>query len=296
MEEQQKKDKLKTAIIVLAILLGISMVALAGTLIYKHFVPSMPASVIVPDNIITPDIEIEEVNRTESEETSINNKETNAFETEEPSSEEGSEETSGNIQNQFSSTATNSNTTVNTTTDRTATAISLYNRNAGDNVPFNAGNMFPGDAETKYFCVQVSYQDTVTVKYRANIRAGYEKLAEVLKCRIVLLNTGATLYDGLMRDMPASLDHSLNSTEGTTSELYYEITAYLNTSVGNDYQNKFLVADFHWWVDGEEHLIEAPKTGDDSSIFLWTGLSGISLFMLILLLMKRKKEVQNEQE
>lgn len=296
MEEQQKKYKLKAVIIVLAFLLGISIVTLAGTLIYKHFTSSMPASVIVPDNIITPDIEIGEINRTGKEESLISNEEEDDLEAVEGSLEETSEEPRGNTQNQFPEKVTSSSATLNATADRTATAISLYNRNTRDNVPFNVANMFPGDTETKYFCVQVSYQDTVTVKYGASIRSGYEKLAEVMRCRIVLLNTGETLYDGLMRDIPASLDHSLNSTKGTTSELYYEITAYLNTSVGNEYQNKSLIADFHWWVEEEGNLIDAPKTGDDSNIFLWTGLLGISLFLLILLWMKQKKEVQNEQE
>ena len=296
MEGQQKKYKLKAVIIVLAFLLGISIMALAGTLIYKHFAPSMPASVIVPDNIITPDIEIGEINRTGKEESLISNEEEDDLEAVEGSLEETSEEPRGNTQNQFPEKVTSSSATLNATADRTATAISLYNRNTRDNFPFNVANMFPGDTETKYFCVQVSYQDTVTVKYGASIRSGYEKLAEVMRCRIVLLNTGETLYDGLMRDIPASLDHSLNSTKGTTSELYYEITAYLNTSVGNEYQNKSLIADFHWWVEEEGNLIDAPKTGDDSNIFLWTGLLGISLFLLILLWMKQKKEVQNEQE
>ena len=40
--------------------------------------------------------------------------------------------------------------------------------------------MFPGDAETKHFRVQVSYHDQVTVHFRATVRPGYEKLAEVM--------------------------------------------------------------------------------------------------------------------
>lgn len=291
MEEQRKKDRLKIAIIVLAILLGISSVALAGTILYKHLVSSEPSSVVVPDNIITPDTEKEE--QTDTEESIENKDVADSSEKQVQSSEDTGEETSETTQNQVSSVIASTNG--NTKENRMATALSLHNRNAGDNVAFNTGNMFPGDAETKYFCVQVSFQDTVTVKYHADIRPGYEKLAEVMKCRIVLLTTGETLYDGLMRDMPASLDHSMYSTESTTNELYYEIIAYLDTSVGNEYQNKTLIADFRWWVEEVGHLVDAPKTGDDFNMGLWAGLSFASLFMLILLFMKRKKEEQDEQ-
>lgn len=275
MVSEQKKDRLKIMIIVLAILLGISSAALAGTILYKHLVSSEPASVVVPDNIITPNTE-------------------KGGQTQSP--EDIGEETAETTQNQSSSVTVSTNTNSNTKEKRTATELFLHNRNAGDNVAFNAGNMFPGDAETKYFCIQVSFQDTVTVKYHADIRPGYEKLAEVLKCRIVLLTTGEILYDGLMQDMPASLDHSMYSIEGTTNELYYEITAYLDTSVGNEYQNKTLIADFQWWVEEVGHLVEAPKTGDDFNMGLWAGLASTSLFILILLFVKRKKEEQNEQQ
>lgn len=123
----------------------------------------------------------------------------------------------------------------------------------------------------------------------ADIRDGYEKLSEVLKCRVVLLTTGQTQYDGLMRDMPESLAYSLSTQEATVSELYYQITVYLDTSVGNEYQNKNLVADFLWWVQETGNLGPSPQTGDRFSIWLYIGLASVSLFM-ILLLKKRRKE------
>lgn len=276
----------------MAILLGISSTALAGMLLYKHLVLSEPASVIVPDNIITPDLEIKEEKN--SEESTENKNEKDDSVTQAQSVVTAGGKTTQTTQNQSLSLNTGANS--NTQANRVATVLSIYNRNAEDGVAFHAENMFPGDAEMKYFCVRVSFQDTVTVKHHADIRPGYEKLAEVMKCRIVLLTTGETLYDGLMRDMPESLEHSLYSAEGTTSELYYEITTYLDTSVGNEYQNKTLIADFRWWVEEESHLIDAPKTGDDFNIGLWAGMAATSLFMLILLLIKRKREEQNEQQ
>lgn len=153
--------------------------------------------------------------------------------------------------------------------------------------------MFPGDSETKYFRVRVSYHDKVTVHYKATVRSGYEKLAEVLKVRVKLLSSGETMYEGLMRDMPESLTYNLASKETVTDELYYEITAYLDTSVGNEYQNKDLIADFQWWVE-ETGNLDSPQTGDTLGILLWSVLAAGSLGMIILLVVVRRRKEEEE--
>ena len=203
--------------------------------------------------------------------------------------------------------ATESDTTQSTSTT-TETTIELYSTQPEENTPFQVSNMFPGDSETKRFRVQVSYHDNVTVHYKATVRSGYEKLAEVLKVKVNLLTTGETLYDGLMKDMPGSLTHELASTATTTDELYYEITAYLDTSVGNEYQNKDLIADFTWWVEETENLEPLPKTGDSSNVLeslpetgdssnvlLWACVAVASIGMIILLLVayRRKGDKKN---
>ena len=145
---------------------------------------------------------------------------------------------------------------------------------------------------TKYFRIKVSYEDKVTVHYHADIRPGYEKLAEVLKARVVLLSdNGRVLYDGLMRDMPKSLTHKLSSAKRTSDELYYEITAYLDTSVGNEYQQKSLIADFRWWIEETGNL--TPPTGSDSHFTLWLTLavaSGAACLIVLIVYRRRKGE------
>ena len=250
---------IKVLIIILAILLGLSATAHTGTLLYNHFVRTEPATVDVPGNIITPD---------------------------------GEDNSSAS---EFVPETTESETTGTTSVSSSkASAIALHNRKPEDNTPFQVTNMFPGDRETKYYCVKVSYKGDIIVRYHADIRSGYEKLAEVLKVKIRLPETDETLYDGQMRDMPKSLNHALYTTEKTQSELYYEITAYLDTSVGNEYQDKELIADFRWWVEETENL-DSPQTGDTSNIYLWIALASGSLFILILLIAKRRKEAADEQ-
>ena len=265
----KKQNKIKIIIIVLAVLLALSLAALGGTLIYNKIANTTHATVTVPDNLITPD---EDTTKPDSSDT----EKPDSSDTQTPSS---------------SADASSSAVPAQSTTAETkkAATIELYNKQPEENTAFAVGNMFPGDSETKYFRVRVSYHDKITVHYKAAVRPGYEKLAEVLKVRVKLLSTGETMYDGLMRDMPESLTHKLASKKSTTDELYYEITAYLDTSVGNDYQNKDLIADFSWWVEETENL-DSPQTGDSFNLYLWLCIASGSLLLLILLWRKRKKE------
>ena len=272
----EQKKKIKIIIIVLAILIGLSLLALGGTLVYNKLANNTPATVTVPDNLITPD---EDTTKPDSSEN--NSQAPDSSDTQAPSSS--------------ADTSSSAVPTQSTTAEvKKAATIELYNKQPEENTPFQVGNMFPGDSETKYFRVRVSYHDKITVHYKATVRPGYEKLAEVLKVRIKLLSTGKTMYDGLMRDMPESLTHKLASKKSTTDELYYEITAYLDTSVGNDYQNKDLIADFKWWVEETGNLDDSPKTGDTSNILLWAVLAACSGSMMILLLVTRRRKEDEE--
>ena len=273
----EQKKKIKIVIIVLACLLGLSLLALGGTLVYNKLANNPPATVTVPDNLITPD---EDTTKPDSSES--NSQAPDSSETQTPSS--SADPSSSAVQPTQSTTAE----------VKKAATIELYNKQPEENTPFTVDNMFPGDAEIKYFCVRVSYHDKITVHYKATVRPGYEKLAEVLKVRVKLLSTGEMLYDGLMRDMPESLTHKLASKKSTTDELYYEITAYLDTSVGNDYQNKDLIADFKWWVEETGNLDDSPKTGDTSNILLWAVLAACSGSMMILLLVTRRRKEDEE--
>ena len=265
MEQQNKRKTIKMVIIVLAVLLALGLMALAGTILYNYW--NRPtATVSVPDNLIT--------------------SETAATTT----TAAASDSTRDHAADASRDTAT-------TAIAAPAAATAAQNTAAQqETTPFAVGNMFPGDAETKYYRVQVSYRDTVTVHYHADIRPGYDKLAEVLKVKITLLSDNQTLYDGLMRDMPESLTHRLTTKDSTTDELYYEVTAYLDTSVGNEYQNKDLVADFRWWVEGKDtdRLEPSPVTGDFRRLLPWILLLAASGTACVVLLVVRKRREEEE--
>lgn len=175
------------------------------------------------------------------------------------------------------------------------TTLELYKHHAEDNASFQLPNMLPGDVETKSFFLCVSYQGSVTVKFHADIREGHDGLADVLKCR-VSLRGGEVLYDGLMRDMPAALECALPQSAGTTEEVVYDISAYLETSVDGTYAEKEFLADFRWWVESDgagdgsdagsdgssQGSLILPATGDSMSVALWTALVCLLVFALAL--------------
>ncbi len=298
---EQNNKKLKYAIIILIILLVISASALTITLIYNHYAHTEPITVDVPGNIITPDGEDSSDTKTNpppSESSSTSNGETTSG----PDTSKVPDRSETASVSEFVPESTETETTSVSSTK--ASAIALHNRKSEDNTPFQVTNMFPGDAETKYYCIQVSYKGDIVVRCHADIRIGYEKLAEVLKVKIRLLDDNTTLndslagneilYDGLMRDMPKSLNHSLYTNTSTRSELYYEITAYLDTGVGNDYMDKELVGDFRWWVEEVDNL-DPPQTGDTFYPWIWISIAAASLLIIIILLWNRRREEQYEQ-
>ena len=285
---EQKKKKLRLVAIILGVVLALSLGGLVGTLISNGFFGGSEATVSVPDNLISLD--------TTTAPTLPETQPTEATTDEPTGAATTATEDATVVPTERSTTATAPATTKpsnnNGTSQRKAATIDLYKGKADDNTPFKAENLFPGDVVTKYFRIKVSYEDKVTVHYHADIRPGYEKLAEVLKVRVVLLSdNGRVLYDGLMRDMPKSLTHKLSSAKRTSDELYYEITAYLDTSVGNEYQQKSLIADFRWWVEETGNL--TPPTGSDSHFTLWLTLavaSGAACLIVLIVYRRRKGE------
>jgi len=286
-----KNKNLKILIAVLAILLAVSLTALIGMLLVGHFLHSDPATVAVPGNIITPE---------GSDASSINTDPPLTTLPDGESNEAVSDTAPPDLSDITKVTEPASNTTVSAATETVAasaakaSALSLHTKQPEENKPFQVANMFPGDNEIQYFRIKVSYKGDIIVRYHADIRPGYEKLAEVLKVRIRLLGSDGFLYDGLMRDMPQSLNHALYTTSSTQSELYYEITAYLDTSVDNEYMDKDLIADFHWWVEETDHL-DSPQTGESKLIYLWICLAAGSFLCLLLLIGKRRKEAAEEE-
>ena len=277
----------------LSVLLAASLVALCSIIIYKNL-KKQTVSVSVPDNYIsdndkggsdTETAPAAEETEAITEEISVTAAQENTYVT--------SSQKTGSAQTETETETEAAETEEASTKEVQAVGIVLSSRNSDDNVPFNVENMFPGDSITKYFRVEVYYKNTVYVRYHADIRPGYEKLAEVLKCRIKV--NGEVIYDGLMEDMPEAVTYTLTSDEKTTTALLYEITAYLDTDVGNDYMEKELIADFRWWVE-EKGNLTPPPTGDTSHVIIWAAVAVVSFSLLLVIIFKRRRRKEEVDE
>ena len=282
------KKKIKIAIAVLSILLAISVVAVAVRFVYDYVTATNPIAELVPDNIIENN---ESLSGTDLE--SNNDSESDGLDSEAGNSDNGEDGIGGaGNEEELGSSETNfllgENLSDDENSGKEAEGLYLYDRNPGDNTPFNVTNMFPGDIETKYFLVRVVHKGDIILRFHAEVRPGYEKLAEVLKCRVILPESGDILYDGLMRDMPESLNVDLQTDSEVTNEVYYEITAYLETSVGNEYMQTELVADFTWWVEETDNLGPA-HTSDGLEYTVWIIVAAASLIIIIILAARLRK-------
>lgn len=254
----KKERVVRICIIIFSCLLVVNLALLAGIWLNARF-DTRSETVVLEDNIITPE-----------------------------------EETSGDGAGQVSETVRGGNRQQ---AKKQEPTISLYRNHAEDVVPFQVDNMFPGDTVEKDYVVEVSYQGSVTVHFHTSVRIGDELLADALECRIQLTNSGQVLYDGPVENMPESVTCVLNSDTVSTNRLHYIITVYLDTSADNRYQNQTLIADFRWWVDdGDKDNLKPAVTGDQSLLFVWLAVTLLAICMLILLLKKLRKEDYQHEE
>ena len=327
MKKETGQKSIRILIIVLVILLAVSGTALAGTVLYRHFYQPQGSPAVAPDNVISPDKEIS-ASAMPVRAVTLSHRTVNTVQAA-PMTVTTLAATPKTVR------TVSAKSVVVDKAEGEEVTLKLYRNHVEDSTPFQVNNMFPGDAETKSYYLEVSYKGNLTVHFRADVRSGYEKLAEVLKCRVSLGN-GTLLYDGLMKDMPDSIPYTLPYSSGTTETVIYDITAYLDTSVGNEYMAKELYADFRWWVneDGgssdepddptdpsnptdpsdptepskptepiepsEPGELIPPQTGDNSHFCIWFWIAMISLLINIILLLpkvlKRDREQEDEDE
>jgi len=188
------------------------------------------------------------------------------------------------------------------------TTLEVYKGHSSDAAPFHVENMFPGDSVQDRYNVEISYKGDLTLHFTTQVRPGYEKLAEVLMCSVAV--DDQPLYQGLVRDVPAQVDHPVSSETRTTETVPYDISVWLETSVGNEYMNQELICDFLWWVDvpdqpvkpdrpdkptrpsGDTGSLELPKTGDQ--IMLWVVILCVSSALLAVLFYRKRKEEKRD--
>ncbi len=129
-----------------------------------------------------------------------------------------------------------------------ATSIKLTEKDGYDNLPFNVENMLPGDAEKQYYCVSVTHDRPLTVRFAIDVD-DTQMLSEVMRVKVEQLVPDAEdrlLYDGLMKEC-SEVDVSVTMGASVVSEIYYRVTVYtVGAEVDNEYVGQSLSADFSW--------------------------------------------------
>jgi len=139
--------------------------------------------------------------------------------------------------------------------------LSKYNNEI--NKKFNVSNMFPGDSKIKYYCINISQKERIKLKYIASIKSGYKEIDEVFKLKVKLINTNDILYNGFIKNIPETIDYDFLAYEN--EEICYEITASLDTNVGNEYQNKEIIINFKWIAETEELENDGNLSNNDGN-------------------------------
>ena len=175
----------------------------------------------------------------------------------------------------------------------------------GNHAAITASGMLPGDSEEKTFTVTVKHRKTATVHFEAKLANDSviddttgRKLSDGMNIKVV--QGTDTLYNGSIAGLTTATPRPAVDVEvpgSRTADLPYTITVSLPTSAGNEFQNKTLTIDLKWWLVSDEGggggggtiIVKPPKTGDDFSPFLMGGAALVSLSLLAVLLLRRRK-------
>lgn len=174
----------------------------------------------------------------------------------------------------------------------------------GDHAAMTASGMLPGDSEEKTFTVTVKHRKTATVHFEAKLANDSviddttgRKLSDGMNIKVV--QGTDTLYNGSIAGLTTATPRPAVDVEvpgSRTADLPYTITVSLPTSAGNEFQNKTLTIDLKWWLVSDEGgggggtiIVDSSKTGDDFSLPLMGGAALVSLSLLAVLVLRRRK-------
>lgn len=280
--------KQKKIIKVLIVLLILSVLGLAGRYIYLNYIRDNGSSTVtVPQNVI------KDKNKTGSM-VEIQGKKTAAANQENSNSENNHQSSSdkktqqGRVEAPF---------------------IELDKSQPEYNEKFSAFGMLPGDMVTKYYCVKAHHDYDVKVYFEAEVTDETKHLGDVLNVKVtdVSENKETLVAEGPFSKINGkSYPVQLKENKDDYTRKYYRIDVFLDTSVGNPYQEAALTADFKWYVTDEEYhamqeknpiipgitdpgKTDVPKTGDMFDKTLWMMFFGSALLLIIMSVAKKRR-------
>lgn len=167
----------------------------------------------------------------------------------------------------------------------------------------NFKGVMPGDTLTQKITVKNNADNKVKVKIYIRSLGAHEDSVEFfsqlgLKVAKSEENKMAYLFDAAANETAQLTDWVYLGTLYSGGEVNLDVTLNVPTSLDNEYQSKIGYLDWEFMIEEfpiEEGDPKPPQTGDNSNMGLWFTIMICSLIMMIILLVWRKKDKQNEE-
>ena len=167
----------------------------------------------------------------------------------------------------------------------------------------NFKGVMPGDTLTQKITVKNNANNKVKVKIYIRSLGAHEDSLEFLSQLGLKVaksedNEMAYMFDATANETAQLTDWVYLGTLYSGGEVNLDVTLNVPVELPNEYQNKIGYLDWEFMI--EEFPVEPddpkpPQTGDNSNMGLWFALMISSLAMLIILLVWRKKDKEDEE-
>ncbi len=168
----------------------------------------------------------------------------------------------------------------------------------------NFKGVMPGDSLTQTITVNNKASNKVKVKIYIRSLGAHEDSVEFLsqlqlKIQKSTTNTMPYMFDAAADQTAQLSDWVCLGTLYSGGKVNLDVTLKVPTTLDNTFQNKIGYLDWEFKI--EEFPIEntdpkPPQTGYDLTNFVWVGLLFASLFMIIILLVWRKKDKPTKKQ
>ena len=167
----------------------------------------------------------------------------------------------------------------------------------------NFKGIMPGDTLTQKITVKNDADNKVKVKIYIRSLGAHENSVEFLsqlglKVAKSEENKMAYMFDAAANETAQLTDWVCLGTLYSGGEVNLDVTLNVPTSLDNEYQSKIGYLDWEFMIEEfpiEEGDPKPPQTGDNSNMGLWFTIMICSLIMMIILLVWRKKDKEDEE-
>lgn len=167
----------------------------------------------------------------------------------------------------------------------------------------NFKGVMPGDTLTQNITIKNDADNKVKVKIYMRSLGAHEDSVEFLsqlglKVSKSEENKMAYMFDAAANETAQLTDWVCLGTLYSGGEVNLDVTLNVPTSLDNEFQNKIGYLDWEFMIEEfpiEEGDPKPPQTGDNSNMGLWFTIMICSLIMMIILLVWRKKDKEDEE-